>query len=234
MNPHGETTPSKNLAAYIPHLRFSCERNNIYCWSRLLDLPAAASRRALLHKQRLLLQNSCSWFHRPARMSKRYATTHNTGCFHISSDGVRIVVDERVSLSAHEDKAVHSWAHGQCLALVAERAPQSFRVATLAQSSSSSVDICISQCLVERLPVLLDIASCTVTGSSIHSTAKTDRKLPKKRRRDDGGVELSIPFGVCGLVTLLLLLEESVTLQHWFDSCRQNNAFGLAGQTLQV
>lgn len=164
-------------------------------------------------------------------MSRHHSTAHNTGCFYISSDGVRILLDQRVGISGHDGEAA---SHGHCLALVGERLPRSFRVTTSAQASSSYAEIWISKCLVERLPVLLDIASCTVNGSSSRSHATVLTTHPQKRGRDDAGLQLRLPFGVCGLVSLLLLLEETVHVQRWFDSSCERNVHVLAVQTLEV
>jgi hypothetical protein len=138
------------------------------------------------------------------------------------SDSVRLVVQHpNVYNSAYR----HCWGH------MATNPPLYFQVNFLGDDHSDfETEVVIQSSLLAKLPLLQDIAKSTMSVAQLHEDL--DDNLIVQRPRQVASMELSC--SVWGLVSLLLLLEEDVTMKHWFAICCPASDPGLPAQTLEV
>ena len=105
----------------------------------------------------------------------------------------------------------------QCLNALMTRPPKAFRAQINYNSSPGTVKVIIeiSFPLLRKIPLLADICDSTVgtTGANTKTT-------------------FHAPCPAWGLLSLLLLMENAVKMQHWLGGAE--SAPSLAGLTLQV
>lgn len=123
---------------------------------------------------------------------------------------MRVVVEQPADAAG---KAGYNSAHRQCLLHMVAFPPSTFDCETSGKFSSPRTEVTLQRAVLEKLPILLDIANSTTA--------------------DEGGTstELELPCSVWGFVSLLLLLEGSMKPGHWFGGDSEPS---LPAQTLLV
>lgn len=91
----------------------------------------------------------------------------------------------------------YSSAQRQCLLQMVASPPHSSECETSGKVSAPRTELTLQQDVMEELPLLQDISQNTSPSTDAHA-------------------DLELPCSVWGIVSLLLLLEGSVKLAHWF------------------
>lgn len=138
-------------------------------------------------------------------------------------DGVRVVVPQPKDATPAQ-LAAYSSGRGQCWQHMTCKPPRDFRVSLAGDIPSLAVTLHINPSLVSKLPLLADIASNTTNGNT----------GTKVNGSDENSLEVELTSSVWGIVSLLLLMEASVSMTHWFASSRAASDPVLPAQTLEV
>lgn len=150
-------------------------------------------------------------------MQKLYTCKYASRLF-ISENSVSVVAKQPKDRTDAERQAYNS-AYRQCWGHLMSKPGLEFDVEVTGRASAPGTEVVIQWSLLEKLPLLHDIASNT---SSAEASA------------DEQGVEMLLPCSVWGLVSLLVLLEGRVTVRQWFESDWPANDPSLPAQTLEV
>lgn len=147
------------------------------------------------------------------------------------SDSVRVVVQQPRDVTDAE-RDVYNSAYRQCWAHMATNPPKEFHVTFLEDNHSGpETEVVIQSSLVEKLPLLQDVAKSTGAVAELtHDEFEDDLIV----QRQPQVANMALSCSVWGLVSLLLLLEGNVTMKHWFASCCPDSDPGLPAQTVEV
>jgi hypothetical protein len=124
------------------------------------------------------------------------------------NDKVHLVVEQPDRAAAQR----YNSAQMQCLQHMVDSPPTTFDCEISGRVSAPRTEVILQRAMVEKLPLLLDITQST---SSARQAA----------------IELELPCSLWGFVSLLLLLEGNMKLNHWFRGDRDT---ALPTQTLLV
>lgn len=149
----------------------------------------------------------------------------------VVSDRVRVAVHQLQDATAAE-RAVHNSAQRQCCSHISTNPPRQFQVNWIHDNPSEiETEVVIEASLLEKLPLLQDVAKSAGCAARLTQDEFEDDLVCHKHPQ---AVNVSLSCSVWGLVSLLLLLEGAVTMQHWFASGCPDGDTGLPARTLEV
>lgn len=122
------------------------------------------------------------------------------------------------------ERAAYNALQPKCLGQVlCNKPPKYFDIKVLGTPSVPVVEVLIQSKLVQLIPLLQDVAGNTATDGDGYS----DLEVVEERE-----ARLALPCSVWGLVSLLLLEEGNVDIEHWFEGPYTHPALHM--QTLEV
>lgn len=144
----------------------------------------------------------------------------------LGDGGARVVVEQPEDATDAE-RAAYNSAHRQCWLHIVSHAPREFSVTMTGNSKSPKTEVHIESALLNQLPLLCDAQACASASAptATSGSGNTSQSNP---------AALQLPCSVWGLVSLLLLLEGSMTVAQWFDSDKPEADAALPAQTLEV
>ena len=147
-------------------------------------------------------------------------------CVVFQKDAVRVVVSQPAEVSSEEREAYNS-AHRQCLLHFVSRPAKQFKFVMSGDTSAPVVEVVVQRGLLEKLPLLHDIADST-DADCIETESDT------QAWETAGKACIMLPCSVWGLVSLLLVAEGAVSVQQWFGSGSADCDPSLPAQTFEA
>ena len=134
----------------------------------------------------------------------------------VSDDGVNIKFPRQDAGHGQQNvrnPRLGNMAERQCESHILYHPTEKFTLKTDGRFSASVTEVTIHRALLESLPLLQDLKSSTNDGTP---------------------AQVDLPCSLWGLVSLLVLLEGSVTVKEWFGGDPEHQDANLPSMTLQV
>lgn len=113
--------------------------------------------------------------------ARRPATSNPKPCASCVINFSKVGGDVHITVEQNSDaderaKEAYNSAHRQCLLHMAARAPKTFDCESYGRLSAPRTEVVLQRSVVEKLPLLLDIANSTISGSN--ESANAELELP--------------------------------------------------------